>query len=319
MYVTFENPLYLWLLFSIPFFIVSHFYFLRRSKSKALRFSNVETIRRIAGENLLTKNVLHLVLRVMIIFFLIIAAAGTKLWYLGESNDVDYVVALDSSASMTAEDIKPTRFAAAKENINQFVDSLRPDTKLGLVTFSGVTEIIQTPTDSKLEFAMAMAKADIAATGGTDMPGAIVTATNLLVSSGERGKSIILISDGVNTLGAYISEPIIESVNYAKQHQVMIHTIGIGSNSGPVGYLPEYYNISASYNEDNLKYMSNETGGKYFYVYSTDELVQALSYLGENTSEKMLPINLSLGALLLAISFLFIEWGLANTIYRRVI
>jgi hypothetical protein len=64
--------------------------------------------------------------------------------------------------------------------------------------------------------------------------------------------------------------------------------------------------------------MSNETGGKFFYVYSTDELVQALSYLGENTSQQYIKINLSLGALLLAISGLFIEWGLANTIYRRV-
>jgi Ca-activated chloride channel family protein len=164
-----------------------------------------------------------------------------------------------------------------------------------------------------------MVKADISSTGGTDISGAIITSTNILLAEQNKGKSIILISDGVNTLGAYVSDPIIEAVDYAKQHQIMIHTIGIGSNQGPIGYLPEYYNISATYNEETLTYMSNQTGGKYFYVLSTDELVQALSYLGENTSEKYLEVNLAVGALLLSICFLFIEWGLANTLYRRVI
>lgn len=318
MYLTFENPLYLWFLFSIPLVIISHFYFLKKSKSKAIRFANVETIKRIAGENLLTRNIVHLILRIVVLFCLTIAVSGAKFWYMADSNNVNYVIALDSSASMTAEDVKPTRFAAAKSNVNAFVDSLEPNTKLGLICFSGITEILQPMTDSKLEFKLALARAEIASTGGTDMPGAIITATNLLISDDERGRSIILISDGVNTLGAYISNPVMEAVDYAKQHQVIIHTIGIGSNQGPIGYLPEYYNISASYNEDNLRYMSNETGGDYFYVYSTDELVQALSYLGENTSRQYVKINISLGALLIALSALFIEWGLANTIYRRV-
>jgi Ca-activated chloride channel family protein len=318
MYITFNEPMYLWLLFSIPLFIISHFYFLRNSKSKALRFANVETIRRIYGEKLITKNILHLVLRVATLFCLVIAVAGTNLWYMGQSNNVNYVVALDSSASMTSEDVKPTRFLAAKDNINEFTDSLTSRTKLGLITFSGVTEVLLPLSDSKLDFKLAMSRASISSTGGTDMPGAIITATNLLLNEPKEGKSIIMISDGVNTLGAFVSEPIIEAVDYARQNQVVIYAIGIGSNQGPIGFLPEYYNISATYNADTLIYITNQTGGKYFYALTADELAQAFSYLGENSSEQFLNINLSFGALLLAIVLLFIEWGLANTLYRRV-
>ncbi|MGV8169694.1 MAG: VWA domain-containing protein [Candidatus Nanoarchaeia archaeon] len=213
MYITFDNPLYLWLFFSIPLFIISHFYFLRKSKSKAMKFANVETLRRISGDKLITKNILHLILRVLIIFCLIVAVAGTKLWVMGESNEVNYVVALDASASMTSEDVKPSRFVAAKDNVNEFVGAMQPRTKLALVTFSGVTEVIQPLTDSKTQFRLGMEKASISSTGGTDMPGAIITSTNLLLTEPEKGKAIILISDGINTLGASISDPIQEAVN----------------------------------------------------------------------------------------------------------
>ncbi|MFA6072917.1 MAG: VWA domain-containing protein [Candidatus Woesearchaeota archaeon] len=319
MYITFENPLYLWLLFSVPLFIVSHFYFLKKSKSKALKFANVETLRRISGDRLITKNVIHLLLRLLVIFCLVVAVAGTKLWYMGESNEVNYVVALDASASMTAEDIKPSRFLAAQDNINQFVTGLKSRTKLGLVTFSGVTEILLPLSDSKIAFKLAMERATIASTGGTDMPGAIITSTNMLLTDTKNGKAIILISDGVNTLGAHVSDPVIAAVEYAKLNQVIIYTVGIGSNSGPVGYLPEYYNISASYNEDTLVYIANETGGLYLRAESTNQLANALAFLGKNSTKQYLDFDLSFAALLLAVCFLFIEWGLANTLYRRVL
>jgi Ca-activated chloride channel homolog len=319
MYVTFDQPIYLWLLFCVPLIIISHFYFLKRSKSKAMKFANVETIRRIYGDRLITKNIVHLILRVATLFCLIIAITGTNLWYMGKSSDVNYVVAIDSSASMTSQDIKPSRFLAAKENINDFIRNLDAKSKIGLVTFAGVTEVLQKPTDSRLDFKLAMGQADVSSTGGTDISGAIITSTNLLLQDSEKGRALIMISDGVNTLGSFVTDPIIESVDYAKQNQVIIYTVGIGTNQGPIGFLPEYYNISATYNEDTLAYIANETGGKYFHVSSADEFSQVLTFLGDNSSEKYININLSFGALLIAILFLFVEWGIANTLYKRIL
>jgi Ca-activated chloride channel homolog len=318
MYLQFEEPLYLWLMFSIPLIIISHFYFLKRSKSKAMKFANVETIKRIYGEKLVTKNIFHLLLRVLILFCLIVAITGTSLWYIGESSNVSYIIALDSSASMTAEDIKPNRFDAAKTNIDKFIMQSTPGTDMGLVTFSGVTEILETPTNSKLDLKIAIEKAEISQTGGTDISGAIISSSNLLLSQ-NNGKAIILISDGVNTLGSYISDPIKAAVEYANRNQVIIYTVAVGSNSGPIGYLPEYYNISATYNEDTLEYIANSTGGKYFYASNADEFSQVFSFLDENTSQQYIEIKLSFAAMILAISFLFIEWGIANTLYRRIL
>jgi len=319
MYITFENPIYLWFLFSIPLFIVSHFFFLKRSKSKALKFANFEALSRVTGDKLLTKNMTHLVLRIVIIASLVVSVAGTTLWYLGESNEVSYVIALDTSASMTSQDVTPSRFEAAKEYVKEFVDGFDSRTEFGLVSFAGVTVIEQYPLDSQVVFKAAVDSTHVTRTGGTDVPGAIITSTNMLLAERDKGRSIIMVSDGVNTLGAFISDSVDEALKYAKNNQVIIHTIGIGTNTGPIGYLPEYYNISASYDEQLLEHIANETGGVYVHAESTNQLVKVFSFLAEKSNQQYLDINLSFGALLLGLGLLFVEWGLSNTLYRRVL
>jgi len=319
MYLTFENPIYLWFLFAVPLFIVSHFFFLRQSKSKAMKFANFEALKRVTGDKLLTKNMTHLVLRVLVIFGLVIAVSGTTLWYKGESSTISYVIAMDTSASMSSSDIKPSRFEAAKLYAADFVDSYSARTRFGLVSFSGVTLIEKYPLDSKTEIKIAIENLDISRTGGTDVPGAIITSTNMLLSEREMGRSIIIISDGVNTLGAFISDSVKEAVNYAVSNQVVIHAVGIGTDSGPIGYLPEYYNISSSYDEDLLKNLAERTGGNYVYASSADDLLQAFDFLKENTEEIYLDFDVSFMALLIALALLFIEWGLANSLYRRIL
>lgn len=318
MYLTFENPFYLWLLFSIPLFIISHFFFLRKSKSKAVKFANFEALQRVSKDKLLTKNTTHLVLRIIIIFSLVISAAGTTYWYKGESNNVSYVVAIDTSVSMTSEDMPPTRFEAAKQYVKVFVESFESRTKFGLVSFAGVTLIERYPLDSNIEFLFALDDIKISQTGGTDIPGAIITSTNMLLSEQEGGRAIVMVSDGVNTLGAFISDSVKEALEYAKENQVIIHTIGLGTDSGPIGYLPEYYNVKSVYDEDLLEYLSNETGGTYVYADSPNSLLQAFNYLKDNTNQTFLKVEFSFAALLLGLALLFVEWGLSNTLYRRV-
>lgn len=318
MYLTFDNPIYLWLLFSVPLFIVSHFFFLRKSKSKAISFANFETLRRISQEKIPTKNFTHLILRLIVLIALIFSTAGTNLWYKGMSSDADFIIAIDTSSSMTAEDIKPTRFQAAKDYIRLITDKLNIDTKIGLISFGGVTMIEQTLTDDRVKFLLAIEKLQITDTGGTDIPGAIIIGTNLLASTENRGRTLIIISDGINTVKTFIADPVTEAVKYAKENQVVIHTIGVGSNSGPIGYLPEYYNISASFEGQSLENIAKETGGIYVNALSTEELVQAYDLIAQNKSEKYIRINISFASMFLALILLFVEWGLSNTVYRRV-
>ncbi|MFH1771034.1 MAG: VWA domain-containing protein [archaeon] len=316
--ITFNNPMYLWLLASVPLMIVSHFYMLKHSKFKAMKFANFETLKRITGDKLLTRNITPLVSRVMILIFVIFAVSGAVFWYEGESNNNDFVIAIDTSASMSAQDLDPTRLEAAKYQAKQFVDALRSDARVGIVTFSGVTFINKVPTKSRIELKAIIENIDIVQAGGTDIPGAIVTSANLLADA-KKGKTIIMITDGSSTVGTFLEDSIDEAIAYALDNHVIVHAIGTGSEiEQPIGYIPEYYNISAVYNEENLEKISSLTGGNYYHASDNQNLINAFREISQDSSRAKLSVNLSLGFMLFAMIILFFEWGLINLRFRRI-
>jgi len=315
--MTFENPVYLWYLLSIPLLVYTHFYFFKHSKLKAVKFANFEALKRVTGEKLITKNIIILVIRVFVLLCIIFAASGAVLWYEGGVSENDFVIAIDTSASMAARDVVPSRIEAAKKAAVEFVDNLDSRSSIGVVSFSGVTFIDSVLIDNKESVKKTIENIEISRTGGTDIAGAIITSTNLLLNS-DKGKTIILITDGSNTVGAFIEDSVRNGVEYAALNHVVVHTIGVGSESGPIGYLPEYYNISAVYNENTLKLISNTTGGYYFKAMSEEELAQAYKEIGRASKKGFIPVKLSYGLMLIALMLLFFEWGLISTRFRRI-
>ncbi len=315
--IVFNNPEYLWLLLSIPLLIISHFFLLRHTRSKGMRFANFQTMKRIDGKDLMTKNYLVLGLRLSVLLCSILAISGSVYWYEGLSNTNDFIIAMDVSASMSTQDLEPTRLDSAKTIAKTFVDSLNTDSYIGIVTFSGVSFVELAPTKNKYLIKKALDEIEIQHAGGTDIPGAIITSTNLMLNS-PKGKTIILITDGSSTVGRFLQDSIQESINYGKKFQVIIHTIGVGSDSNPIGYLPEYYNITGVYNEENLIKISNSTNGMYFQALNNEELITAYDKISQNANKAMLKVELSYGLMILAVLLLFIEWGAINTRFRKI-
>lgn len=314
---SFDNPIYLWYLLSIPLLIYTHFYLLKRSKTKAIKFANFEAIRRVTGQRLMTRNIAVLIIRVLVVICVIFAASGTTLWRDGKVNENDYVIALDVSASMTAQDILPTRIDAAKQAAVDFIKSMKSSSDIGIVSFAGTVFIESSPIDNKDSLRKTIENIQLSETGGTDIGGAIITSTNLLITS-DKGKVIILITDGSNTLGAFIENSVQSAIEYANKNHVIIHTIGIGSETGPIGYLPEYYNISAVYSENTLFMISNATHGSYYKATDLASLEEAYRGMSSAAKESVVPLRMSYGLMLIALFLLFIEWGFINTRFRKL-
>lgn len=317
MYLTFENPEYLWYILSIPLLIISHYAFLKYSRRKAMRFANFEALKKVTNQNIMTKNNLVLLTRMIILFSLILAIAGTKLWYEGYTNENDFVIAIDVSSSMTASDLEPTRLEAAKEYSKQFIDRIQSDSEIGLITFSGASFIEKIPTRNKGSLKNAVNDIEPAHVGGTNIADAIVTSTNLLLPS-DKGRTMILLTDGSNTVSYFIKDPINEGIGYAQSKNVKIYSIGIGSNSGPIGYLPEYYNISAVYDENILLKIANETGGRYYDAKNNAQLQAAFSEILIASNRAYIGIDLGPGLLIIALALIFLEWGLISTRFRAI-
>ncbi|MBW2982780.1 VWA domain-containing protein [Candidatus Woesearchaeota archaeon] len=318
MNLTFENPVYLWYLASIPLLVLTHFLSLRMAKRKAMRFANFQTLKRIAGERLVTKNVSVLIFRVLTVALLVLAASGVRMWYKAPQSDNNYVIGLDVSSSMSAKDFSPDRLETAKSYAKEFVDTLNERTKAGVVTFAGVTMIEQTLTDDKAAVKSSIDRVQLTQTGGTDMPGALITATNMLLSDSDGGKVFILFTDGSSTLGNFIDGSLDQATEYAVEHKVVVNGVGIGTESAPIGYLPEYYNISSVFGLDNLRLITNRTSGVTIPASEEQDLEAAYVDLLKRSDESLVDVRLDLMFLVAGLLLLFIEWGLINSRYRRV-
>lgn len=315
--LTFENPAFLWLLLALPFFWFTHFYWLRNTKRKAMKFANFRVLKRITGQNLITRNYTVLGIRTLIILCAIIATSQAVFWYEGDTNDNAFVLAIDTSASMRTEDIAPSRLEAAKEYATQFVNSVDSQTSFAVLSFSGVTFIEQTLTTNRGAVRDGITRVSAIDAGGTDIPGALITSANLLAGT-DKGKAIILITDGSNTLESFTSNSIQQSVQYVQEQHAVVHTIGLGTESAPIGYLPSYYNISSVYNQETLEFIANETGGIFTHATSQEELVNAYANIAGQSQRSLIRVDLAPGLIIFILVLLLFEWGLISTRFRSI-
>lgn len=315
--ITFTNPSYLWVLLLIPILVIIHFLTLRQSKSAVIKFSNFEAIERVASGDFLgkpyrgllkNKNIGLLSLRALVYCVLILSAAGTTIWYKGIASNSDYILAIDTSSSMLADDFVPTRLDAAKEAAGKFLDFVPSKTNIGIVTFAStsITELRLTSNHEQIKDAIS--NIDLQESGGTAIGDAIITSTNLF--NKERSKIIILLTDGQNNVGV---EPN-AAIEYARQNDVVVHTIGIATNDG--GKVSNL-NFTSKLDGALLSEISQKTSGKFFVVKDVKSLTDTFKQI-VSSNEKMLSIDISWILLIAAITLLGIEWTLINTIYKII-
>lgn len=307
--MTFSDPLYLTFLISVPFFIVMHFLILKHTKRRAVKFANFEALARVTGMEVLNKNITLLILRLWILIFLILSAAGAVVWYSGTTSEYDFVLAIDSSSSMLADDFNPNRLEAAKRAALNFLDDLPSRTKVGLVTFSGTAYANQFPTTDMALLKAAIEEIKVSRVGGTDLGNAIITSSNLLVTS-EKPRAIIILTDGQDNVGV----PVSEATTYANQYQVIVHTIGLGTEEGGTFIRS---NLISRINEKSLRDIADDTDGRFFKAENQQQIEEAYLTIA-TTKHQRTSIELRLPLLLFSLLLLFLEWGLINTKFRTL-
>ncbi|MFH1590370.1 MAG: VWA domain-containing protein [archaeon] len=316
MEIIFDHPYYLWLFIAVPLIILTHFFMLRHLRTRAWVFANFEAIKKVTGASpaihnsfVLSKNYVLLLFKIAILTAMILSVAGPTLWYFGRTTANNYVLALDSSSSMLADDFDPNRFIAAKKAAIGFLDSISTRTKVGLVTFAGTSFAEHQLTGDVPAVKSVIAKLQIKKVGGTDLGEALVTATNMLLNE-EKARSIILLTDGRDTVGT----PLEEGILYAKDNKVIVHTIGVATEEGG-----KFLRIEALSKIDSeaLEMISSSTGGSYFLAEDDETLAEAYAFIAESSEEK-LSLRFQFPLMLLALALIFIEWGLVNTRYRTL-
>jgi len=287
MYIDFAYPGYLVFLFAVPVLIFFHFYSLKNIKGKALKFANFEAIARVSGLDIFSKNISLLLFDIFFVVTLVLALSGLTLYKEVQASSFSYVIAVDSSDSMSATDLLPSRIDVAKKTAAEFIES-SAYTNIAIISFSGNSYVMQDITDNKQALKRALNEIALSGVGGTDIYEAISLSVNLL--KGEENKAIILLSDGQINMG-----DINEAIEYAKKNNVIIHTLGIGTIEGG-----ETAFGMSKLDEDSLKSLAYNSGGKYFNVKSKESLQESFKEIHQITS-KLASFNLSFHLIILAI------------------
>lgn len=319
MELEFSNPEMIWFLLGLPVLVATHFLTLKLKKSVALKFSNFEllmkttTPKRISqayAGALMGKDISILVLRFLTLTALIFSVAGTSIIYTGKTTDVDFVIAIDTSNSMNAQDLLPTRFLAAKDAAKKFIDAVPFLTQIGFVSFSTTTKVERELSDEKTKIKDSIDKLSTTISGGTDIGGMVIAAVNVLVKS-DKHKSIIIFTDGQSNIGV----PLMDALNFAKREGVTVHTIGVGTREG--GTTESMPSAQFQLDEGMLMRIAQSTGGKYFRASDQESLKKAYESL---SAIKVGTVKLRLAPylLLVALILLFVEWGIVNIKYRTV-
>ncbi len=114
-----------------------------------------------------------------------------------ESRGLDILIALDVSRSMLANDVRPTRLAAAKEAIAGLLRRLQGE-RIGLIAFAGSAFLICPLTTDYDTFASVLDEtvSDSLPLGGTSLAGALAEARRAFVATEAHRKVLVVISDG---------------------------------------------------------------------------------------------------------------------------
>jgi Ca-activated chloride channel family protein len=286
----------------------------KMNKKRAMKFGNYETLQKMAGRKFIKSNNLMLLLRLSALTALIVGISNPVLLEQVPASESDYVLAIDSSSSMLASDIEPTRFDAAKEISSNFISRTSEQSKKGVVSFSGTVNKEVELSDNTENVSAAVQNISIGEEAGTAIGEALITSTSMLIGGDEnRTRKIILITDGRNNVGTSINE----SLKFVKNNDVEVDTIGIGDNENSTendnfGIISGENASRASYpnlDQQQLYSISNRTGGQSLTVTDRNQLESAFLEI-EQTEQRR---DISQYFIFLAVGIMLLEWVLGST------
>jgi Ca-activated chloride channel family protein len=186
-----------------------------------------------------------------------------------ELSGIDIVLTMDLSGSMRAADLQPTRLAAAKEVVADFIRRRRSD-RIGVVVFGREAYTMVPPT---LDYTVLQRMVDALSLelidgSGTAIGDGLGTALNRLRRSDARSKVVVLLTDGANNAGHVDPR---EAAQLAAALRVKVYTILVGqSDEAPVqegvdlAGRPVYQMQRFPVDPALLEEIARQTGGEFF-------------------------------------------------------
>ncbi len=284
----------------------------RLRKRRVTKFANFSTLRKIHGYKVWIPHPGILILKIITVTLLfLVATQSIQLSIVRPVANTDFVLAIDVSQSMLMPDYYPDRLSVAKQTALEWLFKLPESTKIGVVSFAGkaVPVVPLTTNTFEIENSIKKLKVDLNSSG-TAIGDALELSVSMLSTSNKQ-KFVILITDGKSNTGINVSR----AIEDCRKSHVVVYAIGIGETNETKALFEELkrtalkrgINVSSlvfpSLDEEELKRIAEETGGKFFLVSNKQMFDEAFKNIV--IENERIPLN-SDYYILLFISFLLI-------------
>jgi Ca-activated chloride channel homolog len=278
--IRFLNPEFLWLLTLLPLLA---FWRGHRGRVAAVEYSNVEIARAVARETRSRPARWTTLLRLLVGALLVLGLARPQ-WGQGrtevQASGVDLMLALDVSGSMEALDFNlggqpASRVEVVKSVVSKFIEA-RPNDRIGMIAFAGAPYLVSPLTLDHDWLKQNLERVRVGLVeDGTAIGSAIATCVNRLRDQPSKSKVVILLTDGMNNAGKVSPQTAAEA---ARAMGVKVYTIAAGTQGeAPMPVKDQFGNqrivmAKVDVDENTLKRIADETGGKFFRATDTDSL-----------------------------------------------
>jgi Ca-activated chloride channel family protein len=259
------------------------------------------------------------------------------------------MLVMDSSGSMRADDVKPTRLHAAQAMAREFVTQQPPTVKLGIVSAAAAASVVQGPTHDRDALLQAIDRLSLQP-GSAMGAGLLIGLSTLLPASGldvdklmnpptsatptpsvplyqrpaDKGAPAVALEPGSNASTALVmftdgqsntGPDLIKMARVAADRGVRVYTIGLGTPEGVV-LKADGFQARVKLDESPLKQVAEITRGEYFRVAHSQDvqrIYQSISSRIVMQEHQQTEIT----ALVLGVGMAWLLWGAGWGVMRR--
>ncbi len=341
----FQWPLMLCLLIFVPVLVAFYLRLLSRRSASARRYAGLLEGESgngmqpdVPGLRHTSRKVLRhapAILMLLGLIAMIVAVARPQAIIMLPSRLDAIMLVMDTSGSMRATDIKPSRLSAAQAAARAFVDQQPGQVRVGIVTASATASVVQSPTDNRSDINKAIDR--FQPQPGTALGSGLVTALITLlpesgidaekiisgssaprsswsrdwarqaeidnfkpVPPGSNGSTaIVLLSDGQSNTGPEL----VDAAKLAAERGVRVYAVGVGTPEGTT-LTADGWSMRVRLDEGVLKKIATMTHGEYFRAGNAEDLkkiyqrLSARLVMGKGRTIELSAAFVALGALL---------------------
>ena len=265
--MSFAWPLALLALLAVPLAVAGYLALERRRQRQAAVFANPELVPNLIGRRPGRLRHLPPALGLLALAALATGLARPHATLSVEREEATVVLAMDTSRSMVATDVPPTRLVVAQQAVRRFLEQLPEGYRVGMVSFAQSAQTVL-PATANREAALAALRNLRTGDGtalGEGIARAVQVAQRVRPEKGRRPPAAVLVlSDGAQTQG--VLEPL-QAAQRAAKLKIPVHTVAFGTADGVVEVKDDNgftQRVTVPPDAPTLRRVSQATGGRFY-------------------------------------------------------